>query len=184
MPDKKSMREHFIPAIIEDFHGYVSYTPFFLPEEEYRKISGQSEKDQQIPTNPSVGCWCGSFYSINPEGEVSPCALLSDHASGGNVLKQNLEDILKRSELFTKIMKRDELGGKCGKCKFRFTCGGCRAMALYHTGDIYGEDPTCFIDDLTEEELKKMEETTIRNFGKFAKMAQMGKTFLPPEVKE
>ena len=179
--DKEVMKKHFFPALLNDYHGYVSYTPFFLPPEYYEKISGQNESNSIVPTNPSIGCWCGAFYSINPEGEVSPCALLSDHFSGGNVLKQDLHDILLNSELFKKIVDRKNFGGKCGRCKFKFTCGGCRAMAYYINNDLYGEDPTCFIDELEENELNAIIKTTEKNFKNFARMAQIGKTYFPPD---
>lgn len=179
--DKKSMREFFYPAMQAGYNGMVSFTPFFLPDDYYKKISDQSEESHIIPTNPSIGCWCGSFYSVNPEGEVSPCALLSDHISGGNVLLQDLKEILFHSEVFQRITDRKNFGGKCGKCRYRFTCGGCRAMAYYHNNDLYGEDPTCFIDELSEEELLEQEKITIRNFKNYLRMAILGKSYFPPE---
>lgn len=181
MMDKELMKNYFSPAISSDYHGYVSYTPFFLSPEYYKEISGQNEENNKIPTNPSIGCWCGSFYSINPEGEVSPCALLSDHCSGGNVLTCDLENILKESELFRRIIDRKTFKGKCGVCRFRFTCGGCRALAYYQNGDVYGEDPTCFISDMEDSELKDISELTAKNFKNFLRMAQMGKSYFPPD---
>lgn len=180
MYDSKMLREKFHPTLRRHFHGYASYTPFFLSPDVYNRITGQSEANNTVPTNPSVGCWCGSFYGINPEGEVSICPLLLDNLSGGNVLKEDLNQILTESDLFKRVMQRDKFGGKCGGCNYRFTCGGCRALAYYQTGDVFGEDPTCFIDELTEEELASIEEETAKTFKNYVRMAKFGKMFTAP----
>ena len=39
-------------------------------------------------------------------------------------------------------------------------------MAYYETGDVFAEDPTCFIDELTPSELRELEQQTKRNFRK------------------
>lgn len=177
MLDKETLKNYFFPAILKDFHGYVSFTPFFLPPDFYETLSGQNQTNHKVPTNPSIGCFCGSFYGINAEGEVAPCPLVSDHFTGGNVLSEDLKDILFNSTLFKKIINRKEFGGKCGKCKYNFTCGGCRAMAYYHDGDLFGEDPTCFIEDLSESELQKTEKETIKNFRNYVRMSIFGGTY-------
>lgn len=171
---KEILKNKIHPSLRKDFHGYVSFIPFFLPEENYISETGLSNKDHKVPINPSIGCWCGSFYSITPEGEVSPCPLLGDHLSGGNVKTEDLEHILFHSDLFKKIISRKDFGGKCGKCKYNFTCGGCRTMAYFQTGNVYGEDPTCFIEDLSETELHNMEQETIKNFKNYFRMTRFG----------
>lgn len=172
MFDKETMKNKIHPSLLKYFRGYVSYVPFFLDEETYFKHTGQNRSISKVPTNPSIGCWVGSFYAINPEGEVAPCPLLLDNISGGNVLKTELKDILFKSELFTKIVDRSNLKGKCKDCKYNYTCGGCRTMAYYQTGDVFGEDPTCFIDELSEEELKEMEKATIKGFKNYNRMVK------------
>jgi radical SAM protein with 4Fe4S-binding SPASM domain len=103
-----------------------------------------------------------------------------DHVSGGNVLKTDLKKILFESELFTKIIHRENLGGKCGSCKFNYTCGGCRVMAYFQTGDVFAEDPTCFIDDLSDEELAKLETLTAKEFKKYYRMTKFSNIFKTP----
>ncbi|MEA1874020.1 MAG: radical SAM protein [Bacteroidota bacterium] len=177
MFDKELLKNKLHPALNDLYKGYVSFIPFFLDPEYYKLKTGQSFEDISVPTNPSVGCWVGSFYAVTPDGEVSPCPLLGDHVSGGNVLNEDLSDILFKSELFTKITDRNNLKGKCGKCKYRYTCGGCRVMAYYLTGDVFAEDPTCFIDELSDDELEKLEKQTKANFRKYYMMAKMGGGF-------
>lgn len=183
MVTKETMKNCFHPALRKYFHGYVSYVPFFLDPKEYAKVSGQHVENGMIPLNPSIGCWCGSFYSITPAGEIAPCPLLGDHLSGGNILKQDLKEILFESELFSKIVDRSKFKGKCGNCKYTSTCGGCRAMAYYKTGDVFAEDPTCFIDDLSEDELNEMEQETKKNFRNYLRMAQLGGLYSAPDQK-
>jgi radical SAM protein with 4Fe4S-binding SPASM domain len=174
MFDKDTMREYLHPALIKYFKGYVSYVPLFLSTENYKKYSHQKDNVNHVPTNPSVGCWVGSFYAINPKGDVAPCPLVSDHVSGGNVLTEDLYDILYKSELFSKIVDRNNLKGKCGKCKFRYTCGGCRVYSYYKTGDIFESDPTCFIDYLSEKDLKNLEEETLKQYKNYCRMVHFG----------
>lgn len=174
MFDKETMKEYLHPALRKHYKGYVSYVPLFLSNEDYKRFSHQKDSVNLVPTNPSVGCWVGSFYSINPKGDVAPCPLVSDHVSGGNVVKEDLFDILFNSELFTRIVDRSNLKGKCGKCKFRYTCGGCRVYSYFKTGDIFESDPTCFIEDLSEQELKILEAETAKQFRNYCRMVHFG----------
>ncbi len=80
--------------------------------------------------------------TIASDGEVFPCPLL--RIPVGNIRTKPIDKILQESILIRNIRKR-ELKGKCGKCKFRFKCGGCRAMAYYATGDPFETDPDCWV---------------------------------------
>lgn len=180
MVSKDSLKNWFHPELIKNFNGQVSYTPYFLPKEIYEQISGQNLNIDQIPINPNIGCWVGAYYAINPEGDVSPCPMFLDHVTAGNVLKTPLYDILYRSEMFNKITDRKNLEGKCGNCKFTYTCGGCRVLSYYYTGNVYAEDPTCFIDDLSEIELKNLESQTVKSFKNYVRMAKFGNLYQYP----
>jgi radical SAM protein with 4Fe4S-binding SPASM domain len=88
------------------------------------------------------GCPAGTHYlGIRPNGDVTPCPYLP--VFGGNLAEQSLEEIWNRSEVFRKIRRRAELGGRCGACELRPACGGCRARAYGMTGDLLAEDPLC-----------------------------------------
>lgn len=89
-----------------------------------------------------VGCSAGiNGISIRNDGTVTPCTLL--YISCGNILKESLEDIL-NNDIMKKIKNR-EVGGKCGNCKHKMICGGCRACAYQLSGNPLREDPECFI---------------------------------------
>jgi len=174
MFSKEDMKNVLHPVLCSHYKGYVSYVPFFLTPEDYERISGSAVSALPVPVKPSIGCWVGSFYAINPAGEVAPCPLLSDHLSGGNVLNEELHDILYRSDLFTRIVKREEFEGKCGSCKFTRTCGGCRTYCYFKTGNVFGSDPTCFIEDLNQAELTELEKKTAKNFRNYFRMSHFG----------
>lgn len=177
MLDKDVVKNYFHPVLRKYFNGQISYTPYFLDPEVYYKISGQRKETHKVPTNPPIACWVGAYYAINPEGDVSPCPMFLDHVSGGNAVKQDLKEILFESEVFTKIIQRDKLEGKCGPCKYNFTCGGCRVLAYYMDGNMYAEDPICFIDELSEDELKQMETETEMSFKNYVRMARFGRIY-------
>lgn len=173
MLTKESLKDYFHPILRKYYNGQISYVPFFLPPDSYNTISKSNIYNDGLPLNPSVGCWVGSYYSINPEGEVSPCPLFGDQISGGNVFKENLKEILFGSELFKNITNRKKIKGKCGNCQYSLTCGGCRVMAYFINGDPYAEDPTCFIDELSDKEIESIEKETVKSFKNYNRMVQI-----------
>ncbi len=121
-----------------------------------------------MPHNPPIGCWVGTWLAVNPEGDVSVCPVLLDSLSAGNVREKPLDRIVYESELFRNILDR----GKCGNCRYQYTCGGCRAMAYYHTGDCMSEDPTCFFDPVDKTTVSEHDEETNRMFKKYSIIAR------------
>jgi len=94
-------------------------------------------------TNKVTGCIAGfGLFYIRYDGEVFPCSKLP--ISMGNIYEKNLQENLK-SPLVTELKNRNKLKGKCGKCDKRFICGGCRASAYAATGDLFSEDPMCWL---------------------------------------
>ena len=89
----------------------------------------------------SGGCLAGtSFVFISRRGEVYPCGYLPMLA--GNVREQSFSEIWENSVVF-KALRERKLKGKCGKCGYRTTCGGCRARAFSKKGDYLESDPMC-----------------------------------------
>lgn len=106
------------------------------------------------------GCLAGITYCrIFANGDVTPCPYLP--VSAGNVRETPFSEIWNNSGLFTALRDTGQLTGKCGRCSFKTSCGGCRARA-YHgndivssrwcdglarpeagNGEICGEDPWC-----------------------------------------
>lgn len=87
------------------------------------------------------GCMGGtSFAFISRVGDVAPCGYLP--LAAGSTRRQKFSEIWKNSELFLNLRKR-KLKGKCGRCRYKITCGGCRARAYAKFGDYLGEEPYC-----------------------------------------
>ena len=113
-------------------------------------------------TNPTWGrgCIAGiSYCRIFANGDVTPCPYLP--VSAGNVRTTPFSEIWNNAGLFTTLRNMDNLTGKCGRCTFKTSCGGCRARAYRkedtastlwcdglaqpetRNGEICGEDPWC-----------------------------------------
>ena len=178
--DKNDLQQYFHPALRRNPHGYVSYTPFFLSPELHEQVSG-GIRNNTVPQNPAIGCWAGTWLTINAEGDVSVCPVLLDALSAGNVREQPLDELVRSSSLFSDITDRSRLKGRCGRCRYQYTCGGCRAMAFFHTGDYMGEDPTCFFDPVDRSTVSEHEEETNRVFKKYLLIARAAGVYQPPK---
>jgi radical SAM protein with 4Fe4S-binding SPASM domain len=141
--DAADMERTIHPSLTDNHLSYISITPFFGSPEIMESASRQL--GLRIA---GVGCQAGrSFAAVSAEGDVAPCVQLLDSSCVcGNARHERLSDIVRNAPLFDALRKRTELKGKCGRCRYRGTCGGCRALAFYHSGDVMGEDPTCFFE--------------------------------------
>lgn len=89
-----------------------------------------------------LGCSaCFDGPTIRPNASVSPCPTMDIEI--GNLLEHDILEVYE-SDIYKKIMDRTNLKGKCGECKYKMICGGCRSAAYAITGDYLGEDPECF----------------------------------------
>jgi radical SAM protein with 4Fe4S-binding SPASM domain len=61
----------------------------------------------------------------------------------GNVRDDDIVEVYRRSELFQMLRDPGAFGGRCGRCEYRWLCGGSRARAFAASGDPLGEDPLC-----------------------------------------
>jgi radical SAM protein with 4Fe4S-binding SPASM domain len=88
------------------------------------------------------GCGAGRFYcAVSPEGNVQPCVFLP--ITVGNLKTEKLEDIWFNSPVFKDLRDRENLKGRCGRCEFKYVCGGCRARAFAYHNDYLMSDPGC-----------------------------------------
>lgn len=114
----------------------IEIKPTCAPQ--FMRIAAQME----MPMRFTRGCLAGTAYCcILPNGVVHPCPYLPLEV--GNVRTKPFDKIWEEAETF-QVLRRDELGGKCGVCKYKSSCGGCRARAFYYAdGDYMAEDPWC-----------------------------------------
>lgn len=90
------------------------------------------------------GCGAGRIYAaLQPNGDVTPCVFLP--VKVGNVREKSFSEIWTTSPVFKKLRDRELLKGICGKCPYKYICGGCRARAYAYYGDILAPDPGCIL---------------------------------------
>jgi len=165
MFDKHDMEEVIYPVLLDSYLSYISYVPFFAAPRFFQKHWLKSKIAIKY-----LGCQAGrSYIGISPEGDVAPCVhLLDSSAVCGNVRDRALFDILEENPVLKSLRSRSSLKGKCGRCKYRDTCGGCRALAFYDSGDVFAEDPTCFFEPRNDKQAAEYESRQNRNIGRFA----------------
>jgi len=176
---RRDMQEYIHPALVKRVNGYLSYTPFFLSPELHAEVSG-GFCNVTVPQNPPIGCWVGTWLAVSAEGDVAPCVLLLDELVAGNLREKAISDIVDGSLVFQRILNRHALKSKCGRCRYRITCGGCRALAYYHTGDYMAEDPTCFFEPVDASTICEHESQTNSLFLKHVRVASRSGLYRAP----
>jgi len=78
---------------------------------------------------------------VSHTGEIYPSGFLPSRA--GNVRSDDLVEVYRNSPTFRALHSPNNFQGRCGQCGFRFICGGSRARAFAHTGDMLQSDPLC-----------------------------------------
>ena len=108
---------------------------------------------------------CGAgktIISIAADGNVYPCHMLHDKKFlMGNIINNNLKDILVKSSVFNEFDKLSvDSISECSDCSYKYLCySGCRARAFYDSGNIYAKDTFCrmnkiYFDSLIESIVK------------------------------
>jgi radical SAM protein with 4Fe4S-binding SPASM domain len=95
------------------------------------------------------GCSAGTkFANVDPRGNVHPCQFWQDYKVG-NVKETPFSQIWNSDDPLMVMLrnKSDHLKGRCGKCAFNYLCGGCRIRARAAYGDVWAEDPACYLSD-------------------------------------
>jgi radical SAM protein with 4Fe4S-binding SPASM domain len=79
---------------------------------------------------------------ISHTGDICPSGFLEVPA--GNVRTANIVDVYREAPLFLQLRDADGFHGRCGRCEYRWMCGGSRARAYSASGgDPLAEDPLC-----------------------------------------
>ncbi len=98
------------------------------------------------------GCGAGRIYAaIEPEGTLTPCVFMPIRI--GNLREESFSKLWRRARLFQELRDRERLHGVCGRCPYRYVCGGCRARAYAYLGDPLGPDPGCIYNHRVWERL-------------------------------
>jgi radical SAM protein len=79
---------------------------------------------------------------VSHRGDVFPAGFLP-YPLLGNVRERPLSAIYRDSPALVELRDADRYRGRCGRCEFRWSCGGSRARAYAMTGDVLETDPFC-----------------------------------------
>jgi len=87
------------------------------------------------------GCALGrGTLTVEADGTLYPCRRLP--MALGRWPETSLEQAWNHPTLEA-LRDRDRLEGACGRCAYRWVCGGCRALPYALTGRALGADPHC-----------------------------------------
>jgi radical SAM protein with 4Fe4S-binding SPASM domain len=92
----------------------------------------------------SAGC---KMANVDPLGNVHACQFWG-HVSLGNVKEQRFSRIWRDrgNRMLEQLRCKQELvKGKCAECVHKDVCGGCRIRAESVYGDMWAEDPACYL---------------------------------------
>jgi len=114
---------------------------------ESRDMSNYPKSGRSISTMDVNKFYCGGIVCVTVDGDVTPCSVI--RKSFSNIHKTPLEKIIEehRDELLlTHLRDPKNLPGHCASCEHNSVCWGCRATAYYEHGDLFAEDPKCWIN--------------------------------------
>ena len=110
-----------------------------------KRSSLPKRKDTEKFNHMTKGCLAGTgICFVSNKGEVFPCGYLPTVC--GNIREESLSTIWKNSTIFDSLREPELLEGKCGICKFKRICSGCRARAFEEEGDFLAEEPNCLYE--------------------------------------
>jgi MoaA/NifB/PqqE/SkfB family radical SAM enzyme len=97
--------------------------------------------------------YCRTTFCVDVKGRAHPCLAIRDYLKTENVFEKGLEAVVEKhkDKLFFNFTPK----GMCGDCSKNDLCFGCRASALYYTGDIEASDPKCWLNPEATEYCKK-----------------------------
>jgi len=127
-------------------------------------IVGDMKKERKHEIKRTYGVTDGrGMLFISHVGEVYPSGFLPVVA--GNVRRSSLSEIYANSKVFVELKNPNNLKGKCGRCPFRFICGGSRARAYAVFGDYLAQEPCCIF--MPERDLNRDDFEVLQNFLNF-----------------
>ncbi len=128
-------RQEYARAVNEllQFKQERDISPEIIVAREFDQIKVPSDYND-------MQCFGGrSFFSLKPNGKVTPCSYLDDLVCG-NILQDSVEQIWNSPVMLD--ITRDSYDGQCGyaeKCR-----GGCKAVS-YRLGTPAACDPYCWV---------------------------------------
>lgn len=113
-----------------------------------RRVTAQEGRGRPGPGAPAGRAQHGAgirdgngILFISNTGEICPSGFLE--LSCGNVRSDDVVDTYRSAPLFRMLRDPSGFAGRCGRCEYKFACGGSRARAWAASQDPCGEDPLC-----------------------------------------
>lgn len=112
--------------------------------------TGKNQQEQTNLPSPEIlrahraplGVWDGrGVMFVSHVGQIFPSGFLPIEC--GRFPKDSVVQTYQKHPLFQALRQPDGFGGKCGRCEYRYICGGSRARAYAVTGDPLGPEPDC-----------------------------------------
>ncbi len=114
--------------------------------ERYPELADEMERRLLAWGGNSAG---RKLLNIDSEGNVKPDPFFP--LTIGNILTQDFSDIWTNQpmEVLTKLREHPRhLGGQCAECRYLAICnGGSRSRAYAIHGDLWAEDPSCYLSE-------------------------------------
>ena len=127
------------------FHIATVEAPHYRRYQIQRKLAeGASDEEiTKLGKRLSFGMRDGNgVIFVSHQGDVFPAGFLP-HPLLGNVRETSLTEIYRNAPELAALRDMDALQGKCGRCEYRWSCGGSRARAYATTGSLMESDPFC-----------------------------------------
>ncbi|WJE55326.1 TIGR04053 family radical SAM/SPASM domain-containing protein [Bacillus cereus] len=136
---KTTAAQHYRRVVMQQKHKEGKSKQRMCYEEALQNgLTGKIDGLGRAPKGVNDG---NGFVFISHIGDVYPSGLLPIGA--GNVREKRLRDIYRDSPIFQALRNPDRYKGKCGKCEYRYICGGSRSRAYAITGDYLESEPYC-----------------------------------------
>ena len=113
--------------------------PFRFGKEQQSDDSGMIAK---VRHRAPLGITDGrGIMFVSNNGSIYPAGFLPLEC--GRFPQDSVVEVYQKHPTFTALQHPDNYKGICGRCEYRFVCGGSRARAYAVTGDPLGAEPDC-----------------------------------------
>jgi radical SAM protein with 4Fe4S-binding SPASM domain len=128
----------------------------------FKRVLHAEDENHPLLSTYISACRAGTQYCrIDPRGVVTPCPYMDVPA--GDLKKSEFGEVWNNSPVFQKY-RVPVYEGKCGLCRYRLLCGGCRARAYANNQGEMGEDAYCaYVPQGQEEAIENID--TISKYG-------------------
>jgi radical SAM protein len=108
----------------------------------FAKEKEQSETISKVRHRAPLGVTDGrGIMFVSNNGQIFPAGFLPLEC--GRFPNDSVVDVYQQHSLFKSLQNPDNYKGICGRCEYRFVCGGSRARAFAVTGDPLEAEPDC-----------------------------------------